>query len=260
MNSIFRHWLHACHLHPRAALRAMSRLPRYWRDARRFSAAGVSSEWHFAANRPCLDDAEDSGGSASGHYFHQDLFVAQCIFTRCPRRHIDVGSRVDGFVAHVAAFRSIECFDLRPLASNASNMTFHRGNLLEPASLPANACDSLSCLHVIEHVGLGRYGDELQPDGWRIALRTLAGILDTDGVLYLSVPVGRQRIEFNAHRVFAPETIVRTSTDLGLEFKRFAWVDDGGYFHPPVEGGARIPEGARGLEYGCGIFELRKAR
>jgi len=53
-----------------------------------------------------LTDRFDPGGDASGHYFHQDLIVARRIFERDPRKHVDVGSRIDGFVAHLAVFRS----------------------------------------------------------------------------------------------------------------------------------------------------------
>ncbi len=261
MNSALRRWLHACHLRPLSTLQALARLPGYFRDCRAFRrVAERPDEWKFAASHPCLDEAAAAGGTAAGHYFHQDLFVAQRIFTLRPQRHIDVGSRVDGFVAHVAVFREIEYFDLRPIETRVTNIIFRRGNLLEPASLPARACDSLSCLHVIEHAGLGRYGDRLQPDGWRIALQSLAQMLRRGGILFLSVPIGRQRIEFNAHRVFAPETLLRASTALGLNLERFAWVDDRGAFHPPAAGETEIPETLGALDYGCGIFELRQTR
>jgi len=261
MNPTLRHWLHACHLRPRSTWRALTRLPRFLRAGRAFRrAAGDSTAWTFAASRPCLDDADAAGGTASGHYFHQDLYVAQCIFARRPQRHIDIGSRVDGFVAHVAAFREIEYIDLRPMDATVPNIVFRCGNLLECASLPARACDSLSCLHVIEHVGLGRYGDRLQPEGWQIALHSLAQVLSVGGILYLSVPIGRQRVEFNAHRVFAPDTVVRAGAELGLKLERFAWVDDGGAFHPAAAEKTEIPRRAEACNYGCGIFELRHTR
>ena len=50
----------------------------------------------------------ESAGESQGHYFHQDLLVANQIFLNSPERHIDIGSRIDGFVARVAAFREIE--------------------------------------------------------------------------------------------------------------------------------------------------------
>ena len=69
-------------------------------------------------------DRWDEAGEATGHYFHQDLVVAREIFTRAPRRHIDVGSRLDGFVAHVASFRDIEVLDVRPLHMASPHIAF----------------------------------------------------------------------------------------------------------------------------------------
>lgn len=252
-----RRWLQGCEIRPRAAWQSLRRLPRYWRDwhgfKRRMSAG---PEWPLEASFPCLHDADATAGTASGHYFHQDLHVAQRIFSRKPARHVDVGSRLDGFVAHVAAFRPIEYFDLRVVATNATNIKCRQGDLLDPGSLPVRECESVSCLHVIEHVGLGRYGDRLMPDGWRLALSTLAGMLAPGGVLYVSVPVGRQRIEFNAHRVFAPITIVGAAREFGLRLSAFSWVDDLGAFHPPLDTDAEIPPVVAELDYGCGIFEF----
>lgn len=253
-----RRWLQACAIRPRIAVQALQRVPRFWRGYREFRAAlNADPAWELTATSPRLLDDVEAGGLASGHYFHQDLYVARRIFTDRPKRHIDVGSRVDGFVAHLATFRTVEYFDLRPINVKVPNVVFRRGDLMTPNSLPSCACDSVSCLHVIEHVGLGRYGDRLAPEGWKTALRTLAGMLSDRGRLYLSVPIGRQRIEFNAHRVFAPATIVRAAQDLRLTLEQFAWVDDAGALHNPAVSPVQIPTAAERLDYGCGIFEFR---
>lgn len=252
-----RRFLEASRLYPNATMKALGRWPAYLRAYRKYlKLAGSTDQWPLKASFPCLLDATDAAGTASGHYFHQDLLVAQRIFARAPGVHYDVGSRIDGFVAHVAAFRTIVYFDVRPIASNARNMSFRPGNLLVPDSLPARSCDSLSCLHVIEHIGLGRYGDPLVPDGWRLAMRSLAQMLQPNGRLYLSVPIGRQRIEFNAHRIFAPSTIVSAARDLGLGLDHFAWVDDSGALHDPPLGSAEVALAALDVGAGCGIFEF----
>lgn len=64
---------------------------------------------------PIYDDFKEQSGTATWHYFHQDLLVATFINKAKPARHIDVGSRMDGFVAHVASCREIEVLDVRPL-------------------------------------------------------------------------------------------------------------------------------------------------
>src|SRR5262249_34943075 len=110
---------------------------------------------------------------------------------------------------------------------------------------------SLSCLHVIEHIGLGRYGDPLDPSGAERAAKELQRVLAPGGRLYLSTPVGRERVCFNAHRVFAPDTIVRIFSD--LKPPHFAYVDDDGALHTSA-----APDDARSLDYGCGLFRFAK--
>jgi hypothetical protein len=251
--------LHACQIHPRRILRALLRFPKYWRDYWRYRRLSTGhSEWPVGANYPCLEDCGAAGGDTAGHYFRQDLVIAQRIFERSPSLHFDVGSRVDGFVAHVASFRPITYFDIRPLHIEVHNISFRSGDLMVPETMPAAACDSLSCLHVIEHVGLGRYGDKLDPNGWMLAMQTLARMLVPEGRLYLSVPIGVQRIAFNAHRIFRPRTVVDHAQRLGLQLDDFSWIDDEGRFLEQARATPiQIPD-ISGLSYGCGLFEFRR--
>ena len=89
----------------------------------------ISEKIPFGKLRPELYDRFKSGGTAKGHYFHQDLYVAQKIFQNKPAKHVDIGSRVDGFVAHVASFREIEVFDIRETTSTARNITFKQADI-----------------------------------------------------------------------------------------------------------------------------------
>jgi hypothetical protein len=206
-----------------------------------------------------LTDRYAQSGTASGHYFHQDLLVARRIHSANPRRHIDVGSRIDGFVAHVASFREIEIIDIRPAGKSVSNMKFIQMdlmNVLEPRF--AAICDSLSCLHALEHFGLGRYGDKLDPDGYRTGFGNLVRMLEPGGVLYFSVPVGRQRIEFNAHRIFGLAHLLDMFREHGLELRLFSYVNDHGDLIEHVPLNAETVADVNGLSQGCGIFELKK--
>src|SRR5208283_5401767 len=166
--------------------------------------AQSDSRFNFGKLYPCLDDKRADGGTASGHYFHQDLLVARRIHQNNPLRHVDVGSRVDGLAAHVASFRPIVVMDIRNISSVIPNMEFIQADLMRfpPESLVGHF-DSLSCLHALEHFGLGRYGDPINYDGHLVGLTNMAALLAPGGKFYLSVPVGPQRIEFNAHRIFA---------------------------------------------------------
>jgi len=173
---------------------------------------------------PCLHDWYEEGGATKNEYFWQDLYVARIICSANPKKHVDIGSRIDGFVAHVASFREIEVFDIRPVTSNVPGVIFKQGDLMNPAEPLTEYCDSLSCLHALEHFGLGRYGDPVDPHGYMAGLGNMARILRHDGLFYLSVPIGKERIEFNAHRIFDPLALVQLAVVNGLTLREFAWI------------------------------------
>ena len=223
----------------------------------RRQARKYHNEFPLGKFYPCLEDRFDISGSAYGHYFHQDLLVANRIFVNNPEKHVDVGSRIDGFVAHVAAFREIEVFDVRPLSITIQNIIFRQADLMNPEFGPGQYCDSISSLHAIEHFGLGRYGDKLDYNGHIKGLDNIYKILKDGGKFYFSVPIGRQRIEFNAHRVFSVKYLI------GLIEKRykidsFSYVNDQGDLFRDVLLHSQDIENNYSCDYGCGIFELTK--
>ena len=205
-----------------------------------------------AGIQPILTDYTAPAGIARGHYFHQDLWAARKIFGRSPAEHVDIGSRIDGFVAHVLSFMPVAVIDIRPLESDVTGLSFRRGDATQLSSLASASVESLSSLHAVEHIGLGRYGDPIDPDGWRKALEEFTRVLTPGGWLYLSVPIGRQRLCFNAHRIFSPRTVVEACRPLRLV--SFSAVDDADRFHaePPLDA-------FDGATFSCGLFEFTKA-
>jgi hypothetical protein len=225
---------------------------RFLKDYFAFKKAGGRVDKVF----PIYSDYKEQAGSATGHYFHQDLLVANYISKNNPIRHIDIGSRVDGFVAHVASFRPIEIIDVRELKdSGHENIRFKRMDLMEKDSIESNICDSLSCLHAIEHFGLGRYGDPINPQGHLIGFDNLLKMLKLGGMLYISFPIGpADQTHFNAHRVFKPDSIFGWQKEATLELMNFSYVDDAGNLHKEV-GIDSVPATT---QYGCGIYTFRK--
>jgi len=217
-----------------------------------------SGDFPFGALNPCLDDRSAGSGTATGHYFHQDLLVARQIHSNNPTRHIDVGSRVDGFLAHVAAFRSIEVIDIRPALARIVNVSFIQADFTSAMQDDlVECCDSLSCLHALEHFGLGRYGDTVNSDGYLHGLNNLYRALKPGGKFYFSVPIGPQRIEFNAQRVFSVNHLLARFEGKYV-VDQFSYVDDQGNLH---ENAPLTVQGAGanfGCQYGCGIFEMTK--
>jgi SAM-dependent methyltransferase len=248
---------------PGRLIRNLRRLPAYVSEYRQLRRQAQESSQPFELGDlfPVLDETTQPAGSASGHYFHQDLHVARLIRQRNPDRHIDVGSRIDGFVAHVAAFRDIDVIDVRQMASTTPGINFVCADLMQdlPSEL-LNATDSLSCLHAIEHFGLGRYGAPIDFEGHMKGIANLQRMLKPGGTLYLSTPIThRQRIEFNAHRVFTIPYL-RTLFSPLFEIRSFAFVGDDGQLNTNVD--AHGPQAACtfDLNYGCGIFELADRR
>jgi len=206
---------------------------------------------------PVLSDYDDQAGSTKGHYFHQDLLVARFVFTHNPTRHVDISSRIDGFVAHVAAFRKIEVMDVRDLDDTGhKNISFIKADLMN--TNPAHFClsDSISCLHAIEHFGLGRYGDPLNPVGHKQGFNNIVAMLKPGGFLYISFPIGKSNeTHFNAHRVFHPKDIFSWETGpKQLVLQRFDYVDDSGNLHQQVD----LETTPLHVKYGCGIYTFKK--
>ena len=247
-------------INPIKTARAVRACVPFIRDYRKWQALSGRPEFPLARFRPCLYDRWTEAGHAKGGYFHQDLLVARRIHELEPRRHVDIGSRIDGFVAHVAAFRTIEVLDIRPLTTTARNIEFKQCDLIEPLPPEFVSCsDSVSCLHALEHFGLGRYGDPVDPQGHSKALANLIRMVEPDGWLFLSVPIGPQRVEFNAHRVFDPRHLLALAgPEVTLE--RFSYIDDGGELHENCPTADLATKGYFGCRYGVGIFEFRKRR
>lgn len=241
--------------------RSLRSIPFYWRTSSEFKKQAKQSKepFPFAAIHPVLHERFQQAGSASGHYFHQDLYVARKIFENSPTRHIDVGSRVDGFVAHVASYRPIEVIDVRPMESTTENLNFLCADMM--GELPSDlveSTDSLSCLHALEHFGLGRYGDPVNFEGHLIGLDNLYKMLKPGATFYFSTPIGKvQRIEFNAHRVFSMPYLLKQFEEQ-YEIRSFAYVGDDAQLYQNVDHKSQSASESFGLKYGCGIFELKK--
>lgn len=218
-----------------------------------------SCQWPIEVE-PRLGDNSAQAGSL-GEYFWQDLAVAKRVIDLAPKRHVDVGSRIDGFVGHLACLREMEVLDIRPLKEKIPGVSFHQVDIMNPPAMWFEAADCLTCLHSIEHFGLGRYGDSLDVDGWQAGLRNLARIVSPGGIFILSTPVGSQRVKFNSHRIFAPATIVDFAATIGLSITHFSYLTHDNLHESPFTESVNFEEDFAKLalvKYGLGIFEFRK--
>lgn len=197
---------------------------------------------------PILDDKTKETG-VDYQYLYQQLWVFNEVVKNKPKSHYDIGStyQMSGYIAGITKAHFV---DIRPIKADISNLEVIAGSI-EELPFEDNSIKSLSCLHVIEHIGLGRYGDKLNPNGPRDATRELSRVLDKGGYLYLSTPIGRERICFNAHRVFNPETVIKYFDE--LELVEFNYVDDSGQLHK----NCKISSFSNS-EYSLGMFKFRK--
>ncbi|WP_187369125.1 DUF268 domain-containing protein [Baekduia soli] len=183
------------------------------------------------------------------HYFHQDVWAARRVAEHAPPRHVDVGSRVD-LVGFLTALCPVTFVDIRPLEAHIPDLESTPGSVLA-MPFADQALPSVSCLHVAEHIGLGRYGDPLDPQGSRKAAAELQRVLAPGGQLLFSGPVGAPRVCFNAHRVHDPLEVLTWFDE--LELASFAGVDDEGRFGEHMN-----PADLVGQRYACGMFCLQR--
>ena len=216
-----------------------------WEEYSRMKGAEILSA---AEAYPCLLDDTPSA-SYDSHYFYQDIWAFKRVLASGAAKHVDVGSRVD-YVGFLTAVTSVTFVDIRPLSVDLERVECVRGSILA-MPFEDGSCDSLSCLHVAEHIGLGRYGDSLNPLGTVEAAKELSRVLAPGGSLYFSVPIGRPRVCFNAHRVHSVEQILGYFPTVDLT--GFSCVDDRGAFHDDAD-----PAVLTGASYACGMFHFKK--
>jgi len=201
---------------------------------------------------PVMADRYDSAGVANGHYFFQDLWAAKKIYSIKPYKHVDIGSSVMGFVSHLLVFMEcVEVVDVRSLESKVDQLIFIQDDGTYLKSYADNSLESVSSLHAAEHFGLGRYGDPIDPLAHAKFMNSLARVLKPGGRLYFSVPTGIERLEFNAHRVLSPATVLNCFSSLDLI--SFSLVKDDGYIYENAS-----LEDAALQSYGCGLYEFSK--
>jgi hypothetical protein len=183
------------------------------------------------------------------HYTYHPAWAARILAQTRPSLHLDISSTLH-FCTMVSAFIPVEFYDYRPAELNLNGLVSKRGDL---AHLPFSddSIESLSCMHVIEHVGLGRYGDPLDPDGDLKAIAELKRVLRKGGSLLFVVPVGQPKILFNAHRIYSYEQIASYFSD--FQIGQFALVNDFGEFTINAS-----PMEVAKLRYGCGCWYFVK--
>lgn len=221
--------------------------PKFFRQLKRYSSSSNENVSWESINPQLMDATTETPFDA--HYFYQSAWCARKIAAKKPIRHVDVASQIN-LIAPLSAFVEVEFIDYRPLNVQLNNLISRAGTI---TNLPFNdqTVNSLSCLHVIEHIGLGRYGDEIDPEGNKKACKELQRVLSVGGNLYLSTPIGKERVAFNAHRVHSFQTITEFCNELDLV--SFSVVGDDGKY---IENCS--PSICELFNYGVGLFHFTR--
>ena len=221
-------------LDPIKMFRAFKNLFHYILDRKKFLA--LFPKKPKLKTWPSLQDFEDTAGSADGHYFWQDLICAIWITEENPKSHFDIGSRIDGFIAHLLTSREVLLLDIRPMKRQIPNLRMIQGDVQQGLDEFKFSFESVSSLHSIEHFGLGRYGDPLDPAGHTKGLMAISNCVKLGGSLYVSFPIGVASIEFNSQRIMDPVWPIEALTDFTLEkFVLIPWKGEPIHNTSPLE-------------------------
>lgn len=207
---------------------------------------------HWSDRYPCFEDNTKMIGF-DHHYIYHPAWAARILAKTRPNYHVDISSSLN-FSTIVSAFIPIKFYDYRPAAIFLSNLTSDQVDL-QFLPFGNNSITSLSCMHTVEHIGLGRYGDPIDPNGDLKAISELKRVLSQGGNLLFVVPVGKDaKIMFNAHRIYTYNQIVGCFND--LELIEFSFITDNPKLDDFIE--HADPHLTDKCAYGCGCFWFRK--
>jgi SAM-dependent methyltransferase len=229
----------------------MLKYVRYLADFKKFKQQSSRFKLSWQDRYPCLNE-KTSQTYFDRHYVYHTGWAARSLAKINPDVHVDISSSLY-FISIASGFVPIKFYDYRPAKIDLSNLESGSQDLLN-LSFEDESIKSLSCMHVVEHVGLGRYGDPIDPAGDLTAIKELRRVLAPGGSLLFVVPVGKPKIFFNAHRVYSYEQII--SYFDGLKLKEFALIpeheNNGEILYNPM------PNKVERENYGCGCFWFTK--
>lgn len=206
----------------------------------------------WSDRRPFLTDKTNVTGF-DRHYVYHTAWAARIIKQLNPDVHIDIGSCLR-FVSTLSAFVPVRFYDYRPAELYLDNLKCGSADLTR-LPFASGSITSLSCMHVVEHIGLGRYGDFLDVDGDLNAIEELKRVVAVGGYLLFVVPIGKAKIIFNAHRIYSYDQVMSYFNSLELiEFTLIPDQSDKGLIVNATR------EDSDSQSYGCGCFMFKKGQ
>ncbi len=189
------------------------------------------------------------------HYVYHPAWAARVLAQTKPALHIDISSTLY-FSTMVSAFVPTKFYDYRPAPlKELPGLECERADLTK-LPFQNNSIKSISCMHTVEHIGLGRYGDPIDPDADLKSIRELQRVTAIGGDLIFVVPIGKSKLVFNAHRIYSYAQIMEYFK--GFELKEFFLIPDNAFEKGPIVNAKEID--ADKQNYGCGCFWFKKTK
>jgi len=229
--------------------RKVGRFVEFMREMKKFKSLADNRfkiEWNEMY--PCLTDKLRTT-PFDQHYTYHPAWAARILAKTKPDLHADFSS-ILYFGTMLSAFIPVKFYDYRPAEINLKGW---QGNFADLCNLDINnnSFTSVSCMHTVEHIGLGRYGDTLDPNADIKAVNELQRITKPGGDILFVTPVGKPRIEFNGHRIYSYELVLAMFDKCTLQ--EFSLIPDSGGLIENAE-----PSIVASQSYGCGCFWFKK--
>lgn len=216
----------------------------FFKELRKLKELGVNNNFTKVEYFPCLFD-NINHTPLEPTYFFQDSWAAKHIYDLKPIHHYDIGSSAKT-IGILSQFTPITMIDIRPIELELPNLFFKEGSILD-LPFEDNSIETLSSLCVVEHIGLGRYGDPIDPFGSEKAIKELTRVLKCGGIILFSVPIDYEnKIYFNAHRAFTRDYILEL-------FDGFEVLDEKYHY-----GTKLVNQYDKSKGFGTGLFMLKK--
>ncbi len=236
-------------------LKSIGRYVNFFKDYKKFKQSFFSKtrdmKLEFSDLYPCIHD-KTANTPFDSHYIFHTAWAVRKLRELGPKEHYDISSSLF-FISIASAFVKIKFFDYRPADLKLSNLTSEHADLV---NLPFgdNSIESLSCMHVVEHIGLGRYGDPIDADGDLKAIDEIKRIIAINGDLLFVVPIGQSRVMYNAHRIYSYDNILKYFN--GFKLVEFSLIPDDNKGKNIIFNATKVQSDIQ--EYGCGLFHFKK--
>jgi SAM-dependent methyltransferase len=215
-------------------------------------SANLRPEFQGYYRFPCLDD-DTSVTGFDAHYIYHVAWAVKKVFENKPAHHIDISSSLN-FCTSICSVIPTTFIDYRPARLILDQLTCKSGDITDDSQWQENTYDSVSCMHVVEHIGLGRYGDKLDINGDLTAMSNLMKIVKPGGRLLFVAPTGIPEIYFNAHRVYSAQWIIDFFSSQ-FELNEFYYIFSDINKKPLLNCDLTLTEY---VNYGCGCYEFIK--